>query len=227
MVLVSDENIATSQAIAGELKESILAGKYKPGARLVQDELAEEFRASRSPIREALRMLEADGLVTIKSHSGAWITELDFAEFEELYQIRERVEPLMLRLSIPHLTTKLIKELEVILEKLNTATTVEQFLKYDREFHLLTYEGAITSYLGEIVQRMWNTTQPYRRRYSQILEREHFTSAHLEHTLLMNAIKRADLDDAERILFGHIRRTRLELKDIKGGDIAYLALAPR
>ena len=50
MVLVSDENIATSQAIAGELKESILAGKYKPGARLFQDELAEEFRASRSPI---------------------------------------------------------------------------------------------------------------------------------------------------------------------------------
>ena len=213
MVLVSGKDSATSHAIADELKEKILAGKYQPGMRLVQDELANEFQASRSPIREALRMLEADGLVTIRAHSGAWISELNFAEFEELYQIRERVEPLMLRLSIPHLTTKLIKELEGTLEKLNNATSVEQFLKLDRDFHLLTYEGAITSYLGEIVQRMWNTTQPYRRLYSQILEHENFTSAHLEHTLLMKAIKRADLDDAERILYGHIRSTRLELRE--------------
>jgi hypothetical protein len=48
---------------------------------------------------------------------------------------------------------------------------------------------------------MWNTTQPYRRLYSKILEQENFNSAHLEHTLLMKAIKRADLDDAERILY--------------------------
>lgn len=213
MVLAFGKDSATSRAIADELKEKILSGDYKPGTRLVQDELANIFKASRSPIREALRMLEADGLVEIKPHTGAWISELDLAEFEEMYQIRERIEPLMLRLSIPNLTTKLIKELEETLEKLSNAKTVEQFLKLDREFHLLTYEGAITTFLGEIVQRMWNTTQPYRRLYSKILEQENFNSAHLEHTLLMKAIKRADLDDAERILYGHIRRTRLELKN--------------
>jgi len=213
MVLAFGKDSATSRAVADELKEKILSGDYKPGTRLVQDDLASKFKASRSPIREALRMLEADGLVEIKPHSGAWISELNLAEFEEMYQIRERIEPLMLRLSIPNLTTKLIKELEETLEKLSQAKSVEQFLKLDREFHLLTYEGANTTFLGEIVQRMWNTTQPYRRLYSKILEQENFNSAHLEHTLLMNAVKRADLDDAERILFGHIRRTRLELKN--------------
>jgi DNA-binding GntR family transcriptional regulator len=213
MVLAFGKDSATSRAVADELKEKILSGDYKPGTRLVQDDLASKFKASRSPIREALRMLEADGLVEIKPHSGAWISELNLAEFEEMYQIRERIEPLMLRLSIPNLTTKLIKELEEVLEKLSQAKSVEQFLKLDREFHLLTYEGANTTFLGEIVQRMWNTTQPYRRLYSKILEQENFNSAHLEHTLLMKAIKRADLDDAERILYGHIRRTRLELKN--------------
>jgi DNA-binding GntR family transcriptional regulator len=213
MVLAFGKDSATSRAVADELKEKILSGDYKPGTRLVQDDLASKFKASRSPIREALRMLEADGLVEIKPHSGAWISELNLAEFEEMYQIRERIEPLMLRLSIPNLTTKLIKELEETLEKLSQAKSVEQFLKLDREFHLLTYEGANTTFLGEIVQRMWNTTQPYRRLYSKILEQENFNSAHLEHTLLMKAIKRADLDDAERILYGHIRRTRLELKN--------------
>ena len=201
MVLAFGKDSATSRAVADELKEKILSGDYKPGTRLVQDDLASKFKASRSPIREALRMLEADGLVEIKPHSGAWISELNLAEFEEMYQIRERIEPLMLRLSIPNLTTKLIKELEEVLEKLSQAKSVEQFLKLDREFHLLTYEGANTTFLGEIVQRMWNTTQPYRRLYSKILEQENFNSAHLEHTLLMKAIKRADLDDAERILY--------------------------
>lgn len=213
MVLTFGKDSATSRAVADEIKEKILAGKYQPGTRLVQHELASEFNSSRSPIREALRMLEADGLVAIKPHSGAWITELGLSEYEELYQIRERIEPLMLRMSIPHLNSKLIRELENTLEKLSNANSVEEFLKLDRDFHLLTYEGAITSYLGEIVQRMWNTTQPYRRLYSKILEPENFYSAHLEHTLLMNAIKRADLEDAERILYGHIRRTRLELKN--------------
>lgn len=212
MVIAFGKNSATSRAVADELKEKILAGKYVPGSRLVQEELAVEFNASRSPIREALRMLEAEGLVMIKPHTGAWITELELSEFEELYQIRERVEPLMLRLSIPHLNSKLIKELESTHERLSRAQSVEEFLKLDRDFHLLTYEGATTSFLGEIVQRMWNTTQPYRRLYSKILEPENFSSAHLEHAVLMNAIKRADLDDAERILYGHIRRTRLELK---------------
>lgn len=213
MVRIANNDFATSHAIAGAIKERILAGVCTPGMRLVQEELATEFSASRSPIREALRMLEADGLVTIKAHSGAWISKLSFKEYEELYQIRERVEPLMLRLSIPNLTSKLVKELEVALTQLNRATSVEEFLKLDREFHLLTYEGAVTSYLGDIVARMWNTTQPYRRLYSQKLEKENFQSAHLEHTLLMSAIKRADLDDAERILYGHIRRTRLELEE--------------
>ena len=158
-----------------------------------------------------MRILESKGLVEITTHVGAKVVELQPNEYDELYRIRERVEPLMLRLSIPNFKPEIKKEFSILISKAEKASTVEEFLKYDREFHLLTYQGAQTKYLGNLIERMWNTTQPYRRAYTQKLEPEHFQSAHLEHLLLLNAINRNDLDEAERVLYGHIRRTRIEL----------------
>jgi DNA-binding GntR family transcriptional regulator len=86
----------TSYRIAASLKEEILTGKFPPGTRIRQEDIAEKYGASRSPVREALRMLDADGLVTLVANTGAWISRLSLAECEEMYQIRERVEPLLL-----------------------------------------------------------------------------------------------------------------------------------
>jgi DNA-binding GntR family transcriptional regulator len=71
MSVSSESELATSHRIASMLKEDILAGKYPPGVRLRQEDVAEQFGASRSPVREALRMLEADGLVNLIAHTGA------------------------------------------------------------------------------------------------------------------------------------------------------------
>jgi DNA-binding GntR family transcriptional regulator len=162
-------------------------------------------------VREAFRMLEADGLVNLVAHTGAWIAQLSLAECEEMYQIRERIEPLLLRLSIPHLSKTKIDHLAGLVEEMEKNKEVEVFLKLDREFHLLSYAGAETALLGEMVHRLWNTTQHYRRAYTRLLARDGFKPAHYEHHLLLSAIFKNDLDDAERVLFGHIRRTRLEL----------------
>jgi DNA-binding GntR family transcriptional regulator len=201
----------TSYRIAASLKEEILTGKFPPGTRIRQEDIAEKYGASRSPVREALRMLDADGLVTLVANTGAWISQLSLAECEEMYQIRERVEPLLLRSSIPNLTTEHLEKLHELVRQLEESEDVEIFLQFDREFHLLSYTGASTALLGDMVQRLWNTTQHYRRAYSRLLAIEGFKSAHYEHHLLLAAISRGDTEDAERILYGHIRRTRLEL----------------
>ncbi len=211
MSVSSESELATSHRIAAALKEDILAGKFPPGVRLRQEDIAEQFGASRSPVREAFRMLEADGLVNLVAHTGAWIAQLSLAECEEMYQIRERIEPLLLRLSIPHLTKKKIDQLAELAEKMEKNKEVEVFLKLDREFHLLSYGGADTALLGEMVDRLWNTTQHYRRAYTRLLASDGFKSAHYEHHLLLSAMLKNDPEDAERVLFGHIRRTRLEL----------------
>jgi DNA-binding GntR family transcriptional regulator len=207
----NETDLALSQQIANSLKEEILSGKYPPGVRIRQEDIAEQFGASRSPVREALRILEAEGLINLVAHTGAWISHLSLSECEEMYQLRERVEPLLLRLSIPHITDALIAELKDLVLQMEATTDVETFLRLDRQFHLLSYSKAETVLVGEMVNRLWNTTQHYRRAYSQMMASTSFKPAHYEHHLLLASIIKRDVDDAERILFGHIRRTRLEL----------------
>lgn len=213
MTLISNglDNSALSHQIAEALSEEILSGKYLPGSRIKQDEIAEKYKASRSPVREALQMLASAGLVRLIAHTGAWVAELSLNECEEMYLIRENIEPLMLRFSLPNLNVNAIKELDSLCKKMEANSDPEKFLKLDREFHLLSYQGAETALLGEMVHRMWNTTQHYRRAYTVLLQKNSFVNAHYEHHLLVAAIQRHDVDDAARVLFGHIRRTRVEL----------------
>ena len=82
-----------------------------------------------------------------------------------MYQLRERIEPLLLRLSIPHLSPSLIAELQELATRMEATADVETFLKLDRQFHLLTNSMAEKGLVGEMVNRLWNTTQHYRRAY--------------------------------------------------------------
>ena len=204
-------NGVTSARIADALRESILRGDHAPGTRIVQEELAADYGASRVPVREALRILESEGLVTLIANTGAWISRLSFGECNEIYQIRERIEPLLLRYSLPNVGAEDVERLRELAQQMEEATDVEDFLKLDREFHLTSYRRAATTLLGETVDRLWNTTQHYRRAYAELLDDASSRILHDEHHMLIAAIDAHDADEAERVLFGHIRRTRLQL----------------
>ena len=176
------------------------------------EELAEEFGASRIPVREALRILVTDGLVTMVSNTGAWVSSLSQAECIEQYLIRERIEPLLLRESMAHLTSIDIMRLSELTTEMESSSDVATFMKHDSEFHLLAYSSAPNGTLAEIIHRLWNTTQHYRRAYSEMVRGTSLDVTHLEHRLLVDAITRGDADDAERTLTGHIQRTRRELE---------------
>ena len=201
----------TGTRVADELREAILRGTYPPGTRLRQEELAGQYGASRVPVREALRLLASEGLVTTVANAGAWIARLSLEECVELYQVRERIEPLLLRYSMPELSVYQIDRLAELAETMARTSDVERFLELDREFHLGSYAGAGTTFLGPTVQRLWNTTQHYRRAFTRLLDDESNRIVHDEHHMLVAAIRERDSDDAERILLGHIRRTRRQL----------------
>ena len=202
---------AAGARIAAELREAILAGEHAPGTRIRQEDLAGRHGASRLPVREALRMLEAEGLVTLVANTGAWVSTVSLAECAEMYQIRERIEPLLLRYNVPLLDEDAVDELQLLADAMERSSDVEQFLRLDRDFHLSCYAAADTAVLGEMVLRLWNRTQHYRRAFTRMFRSEGDRSVHHEHQLLVSAIRRRDVDDAERVLVGHIRRTRLEL----------------
>jgi DNA-binding GntR family transcriptional regulator len=205
-----------STRIADSLRAAILDGGYRPGERIRQEDVAARSGASRIPVREALRMLDAEGLVTLVANSGAWVTKLTLDECAEMYMIRERLEPLLLRRSMPRLDAAAVDRLGRLADDMETRAGVEAFMRADREFHLSSYSGAASGETWEIIGRLWNTTQHYRREFTRRAVGSSGDSGlavtHLEHRLLLDCIRRHDQDDAERVLVTHIRRTRLELE---------------
>lgn len=199
-------------AIAADLRTAILDGIYKAGTRVRQEELAERYGVSRIPVREALRDLESEGLVVLVPNSGAWIAKADIAECVEIYKIRERVEPLALRESTLRMDEATIARMAALAAEIEASTEVEDFLKLDREFHLLSYQAAAMPKLLSMIERFWNTTQHYRRAYSRLIGKDGQWIIHAEHRLIMEAIRRRDETDVEHLLASHIRRTRLQLQ---------------
>lgn len=199
---------SASRKIAEGIREAILHGEYPPGSRLRQEEIADRFGASRVPVREALKALEAEGLVTLVANAGAWVSRLTLAECEEVYQARERLEPLLLRYSAPHLTPQDLDDLDALAAAMAETGDVAEFLRMDREFHTLSYHRADTLMLGDLVQRFWNTTQPYRRAYTLLMDAHSSRIVHDEHHLLVTALREGDLESAEQTIASHIRRTR-------------------
>ncbi|HEX9034454.1 MAG TPA: GntR family transcriptional regulator [Streptosporangiaceae bacterium] len=205
------ENVA-SHRIADSLRTAILGGSYLPGARIRQEDVAARSGASRIPVREALRMLDSEGLVTLVANSGAWVSKLTLSECAETYLIRERLEPLLLRTSMPNLDAATIDKLGQLCDEMAAGAGLDAFMRADREFHLSSYGGAASSEMWHIIHRMWNTTQHYRREFTRLAAEDGLSATHLEHRLLLDCIRRQDPDDAERVLVMHIRRTRLELE---------------
>lgn len=202
---------AVSQQIADQLRSDILEGVRAPGERIRQELLAEQYGVSRLPIREALRIVESEGLVTLVANTGAWVSSMDLADCTETYLIREQLEPLLLRHSVANYDDELIARLEAMEREIEQAGNVEDYLDLDRRFHQLSYSAADMPQLSDMVRRMWNTTQHYRRAYTRLIGWEGLQMTHYEHKLLVEAFRLRDGDEAGRLMYGHLRRTRLEL----------------
>ncbi|CAB4950299.1 unannotated protein [freshwater metagenome] len=201
--------------VAQTLREEILDGTLAPGERLRQEDIALRFGASRQPVRDALRLLEGDGLVTMVANAGAWVSKLSESECYEAYQVRERLEPLLISQSIPHLKPAQIARLTELVSEIEKSSDLEQFLRLDREFHLLSYAGAEAGMLREFVERIWNTTQHYRRAFAKLNGFATSEVTHMEHKLILDGIIRNDSPQVEKVLETHIRRTRITLSEHK------------
>ncbi|HRQ01183.1 MAG TPA: GntR family transcriptional regulator, partial [Terrimesophilobacter sp.] len=128
---------AASTRIAERIRDEILGGRLAPGTRIRQEDLAARFGASRLPVREALRSLESDGLVTLVANTGAWVSRLSLEECVEIYRTRERIEPLLLAYAVPNYPESRIDELVGLADRMERARSTEEFLALDRQFHLL------------------------------------------------------------------------------------------
>lgn len=207
---------AASARVAEHLRTAILDGKILPGEWIRQVEVAERLGSSRLPVREALRILEAEGLTEHERHRGARVPRLSMHEVDVVYRMREQLEQLAIAESIPNLAPAEIRALEEVQERIEALpvdedAAVADFLRLDREFHLLSYTGCAIDQLTSTVTRLWNSTAHYRRTFVTLTGPGRRWVIHAEHRLLLDAVARGDVVDAGRFVAGHIRRTRIEL----------------
>ena len=209
--LSAEPVLAISQQVAEYLRQRILDGVIVPGERIFQEEVAQRFGTSRLPVREALRILAAEGLTELEPNKGARVPLLDPSQLSILYQMRERLEPLALSESVPKLDSSSLDQMRSIQVRIESSVDVMEFLELDREFHALSYSGCDSDQLMSTVTRFWNTTQYYRRLYMELSGPNRIWIVNAEHRLIIDAVDRGDSEDAERFLAAHIRRTRQEL----------------
>ncbi len=158
--------INIQDAVVNRIRNMILSGHLKPGDRLRQDELANTFGVSTMPIREALRQLQAEGLVTFRPRRGVTVARLAVSDYEDIYYIREELERLACRWVAEDFDRIPIDRLKLLLEEIETAEAnrddVHRRLQLVREFFFTIFEASEKEHLLRILSNLWDLSQQYR-----------------------------------------------------------------
>jgi DNA-binding GntR family transcriptional regulator len=189
--------------IARILREAIADGSLAPGSPLRQDELASRFGFSRMPIRDALRLLEAEGVVAIHPTKGASVAKMDAVEIREIYAVRELLESEALRLSLPNLTRDKLEEASALLDDIDAEPDVGRWGKLNRSFHLALYGACGNGRLIALIEAQHNAADRYVRILLSNLD--YRARSQLEHRKLLAACQRRDAEQALSWLSRHLR----------------------
>lgn len=199
----------TAQQMAYDLlRRNILRGSLRPGARLLQADIAAQFGLSTTPVREALHRLASEGLVRIDAHRGAVVRGLDVDELTEIYELRMVLEPLAIRKAAMRITRAELERAEELctrMEALHEDATA--WAEANRDFHAVLAEAARSPYLIEILQSLRDRAMPYVR-LSMGLQDSFARGADAEHRQLVDACRKRKPDIAAEIEQRHLAATR-------------------
>jgi DNA-binding GntR family transcriptional regulator len=150
-----------AETVYGEIRRRILNGILKPSAPLNQEALAPELGVSVTPVREAIRRLEAEGLVQFQAHKLAIITPLTHRELSEIYDVRLQLDPYAASLATQAANDDDLNEVERLAEAPSRTNTLEQ-VRLNHSFHRAIYMHSGNGTLTEILDRLWERTDRYR-----------------------------------------------------------------
>lgn len=187
------------------LRERILQGAFPEGEPLRQDAIAEELGVSRIPVREALRQLEAEGLVTFHPHRGAVVTTLSLDEIAELFELRAEIESDLLRRSIPLMTTADHRRARAILDAYDLALRAGEVAAWgdlNWQFHSALYAASNRQFTLAIVSKLHQHSDRYLRMQLSLTHGE--SRARIEHRAILAAAKKRDAVKAPALMRRHI-----------------------
>ena len=191
-----------AEQVANVLREAIADGSLADGTMLRQDDLALRFGFSRMPIRDALRQLEAEGIVQIHPTKGAQVARMDATEIREIFALRDLLESQALNLSVPTLGSEKLDEAAQVLARIDAEPDVARWGALNRTFHLALYSACGNARLLGLIEAHHNAADRYVRMLLSSLDYRGVSQA--EHRELLAACRKRDTAEAVRVLKKHL-----------------------
>lgn len=205
--------LTIAQSVAEQIREQILRGEIGGGEPLRQEAIAKRFDASIIPVREALRQLEAEGLVELKSHRGAVATELTLDKAREWINLRRLIETDLISAAIDKITDEDLDKAEQVLGRFDRALDqrieIEQWNDYNLEFHSVLYAPANRPETMKVLASLHKNCDRYVR--LQLLGGDHIERAEAEHRQLIELCRKRDKRAAKSLLNDHIARVEKDI----------------
>lgn len=197
------------EVVYEELKMQILTGAIVPGTRMMEVELANEIGVSRTPVREAIRKLEKEGLVTIEPRRGAYASQISTKDMVEILEVRQNMEGLAAFFAASRMTSDQMEELKIIEEKYNEAVKsgdMQEMIKYDTKFHRMIVESCNNKVLVQMIEQLQELVLRFRYIYYDNFKRaENMPEEHME---IMQAIETGNAEAARNAADTHIDRLK-------------------
>jgi len=197
------ERRTTSDHVAEALRSAILAGEFDDGEELNQVELARHFGVSRVPVREALRRLQSEGLVSAEAHRRAAVVGFSSERIQEIFEVRALLEGHMLERAAQAIGPKQIERLRLLCDRMDATRDQGRWLEMNHEFHRLLVEPSGSRTALALVDRLTGQVERYVRRSGVHARSE----ASDEHRTIVAASERGDVTEARRALESHIGQT--------------------
>ncbi len=188
-----------------KLREDILSGKYKDNEELKEVSIGEELGVSRTPVREAFRQLELEGLIHIIPNKGAYVTGITVKDVKDIYMMRSLLEGLCAKWATANITQEQLDELEenVYLAEFHAKKGhLDQIAQLDNRFHEILYEACNSKMLERQLRDYHGYVLRVRRK--TLAKSKRSTQSNKEHKLILEAIKAKDANKAEKMANEHI-----------------------
>jgi DNA-binding GntR family transcriptional regulator len=194
-----------SEQLREKIEEKIATGQLAPGSSLDEVSLAAEYGVSRTPAREAMIQLAAEGLIVIRPRKGAVVASIGPTRLIEMFEVMAELEAMCGRLAARRMTEAQRKSLVQAHEDCEAARAREDSDAYfycNEQFHAAIYEGSHNSFLSEQAAQLHRRLRPYRR--LQLRVRDRMKVSHKEHSAIVNAINQGDAELAAAALREHL-----------------------
>lgn len=200
-----NEYLPLRDVVFNTLRQAILRGELKPGERLMEIQLANKLGVSRTPIREAIRKLELEGLVLMIPRKGAEVADITEKSLMDVLEVRKALEELSVRLTCDRITKEEIGELKVAAEGFRetlNSDDITEIAEADVRFHDVIYAATKNQKLIQLLNNLHE--QMYRYRIEYLKNEEVYPKLLREHDEIISRISRGEQEEAVRIVCEHI-----------------------